>query len=155
MKLEISDKRKTAAMSARMGRPINIDRRNSADQAGYGKIYREFERQVRPPFATLRRSASPPTCSTFTGRKSELSSGIVESRSWIARSFYQIGLTNSSKPFTHRLKNKPLRSPLDPGGRLPGKFPASTRQSAHASACLTPFPRFHTWSLLPSSYRVS
>ena len=49
MKLEISDEQKVAALSDWLGRPIEITRRNTAEDEGYAHIYDEFKRRVRIP----------------------------------------------------------------------------------------------------------
>lgn len=50
MRLEIADRDKAAALSTWMGRPISINRRNTAGDAGYSHLYEEFKRRVRIPY---------------------------------------------------------------------------------------------------------
>lgn len=49
MKLEISDEQKAAALSDWLDRPIDITRRNTAEDKGYAHVYDEFKRRVRIP----------------------------------------------------------------------------------------------------------
>lgn len=49
MKLEIADQQKSAALTTWMGRPVGINRRNTASDVGYDHIYAEFKRRVRIP----------------------------------------------------------------------------------------------------------
>lgn len=50
MKLEIEDDHKSAALSAWMGRKVEINRKNTASDAGYDHFYAEFKRRVRIPY---------------------------------------------------------------------------------------------------------